>query len=294
MPYSHLSGAVVTDSGSLEHQQAMLEQPVAVRDGDDLIATVEAQPELDIKPTQEEGDKVTRIELNTEDGEVVTEEGQGDTQSESTDGEEFIPSDDVSQAADTAGAEMASALAGQNELLAQAVERGLDPAVIEQMTAEFDGEGAISEASYKALAEAGYSKAFVDSYIAGQNAVATRFAESIVAYAGGAERFEALKDFMVTNSPAQVQAFNDAVERNDVATIKALLDSGKVLMGKSHGNAPKRNLTAAAKPKAVTVGKEPEGFESQAAMIKAMSDKRYGRDSAYTREVELKVFKSKF
>lgn len=298
MPYSHLSGAIVTDGQIEAHEQAMLEQPVSVRDGDDRIEFSLTEPENE----QEEpsGDE-TNVEVNVsteneEESEETTEDTEGEDSGEDSDGEQEV---DYSKADTATINEVAKTLVeaenGQKELIKEAVEKGLDPALMAVMEDEISKSGKLSAASYEALAKVGYSKTFVDAFIAGQEAVAQKFVNAIHGFAGGAENYSKLTAFIGANHPELAEAFNSAIERSDVTTIKAILSTGKELHKKTFGKAPARNVANMAKPAATAETKpEAKGFESRAEMVKAMSDPRYAKDAKYRREVELRVFASNF
>ncbi len=290
MPYSHLSGAIVTDGQVEAHEQAMLEQPVSVRDGDDLIQFTPAE-EVDTGADDE-----SRIEVN------VNTDGEGDettTEEGSEDGAEVEPEVDYSKAdtssIDEVGKALIEAESGQKELIQEAVEKGLDPALMAVMEDEISKSGKLSAASYEALSKVGYSKTFVDAFIAGQEAVAQKFVNAIHGFAGGAENYSKLTTFIGANHPELAEAFNAAIERSDVTTIKAILSTGKELHRKTFGKTPARNVANMAKPAATAeVKPEVKGFDSRAEMVKAMSDPRYAKDAKYRREVELRVFASNF
>lgn len=295
MPYSHLSGAIVTDGQVEAHEAAMLEQPVSVRDGDDLIQLNLGEEVHADEHTEDE----SRIEVNINtdgDEESTTEEDSGDSEEAGSEVEQEV---DYSKADTSTIDEVAKTLVeaenGQKELIQEAVEKGLDPALMAVMEDEISKSGKLSAASYEALAKVGYSKTFVDAFIAGQEAVAQKFVNAIHGFAGGAENYTKLTTFIGANHPELADAFNAAIERSDVTTIKAILSTGKELHKKTFGKAPARNVANMAKPAAVAETKpEVKGFESRAEMVKAMSDPRYAKDAKYRREVELRVFASNF
>lgn len=292
MPYSHLTNAVISDSDA-----EMIQKSVDVRDGDDLL-------EVNLPEEDEETTSTTSGEASESD-EVETEgeetQGDGETSDEEVEGTE--PKLPEYQAADPkdlneAAALMSEADEGQADLIAKAMENGLTQDAVDKANAEFAKDGKFSEGTYEALAKAGYSKSFVTSYMAGQEAVATKFVQSIYNHVGGQENFTKVTQHLAEHKPEVAQAFDAAVERNDVATIRALLDSAVAEFRQSPATkAPKRNLAASAKP--VNSGanskvKQVEGFTNRQEMVKAMSDKRYERDAAYRREVELKVLHATF
>ncbi|WVX92112.1 capsid assembly scaffolding protein [Aeromonas phage phiA014S] len=301
MPYSHLTNAVISDADA-----EMIQKPVTVRDGDDLLEV--NLPEDDKSNVQEDagtedGEKV-EVKISTDGDDEA--EADGDADSEGDDGEgssdeeltlpEYQSADpkDLTEAA----ALMAEAEAGQADLAAKAIEAGLSQESLDKAKAEYEKDGKFSEESYAELAKAGFSKSFIDSYMAGQAAVAERFVKSIYGHVGGEENFTKITAHIAENKPEMAQAFDAAVGRNDVATIRALLDAAVAEVRQSPASkAPKRNLANAAKPAKPAGSKaadKVEGFASRAEMVKAMSDPRYGKDAAFRREVELKVFHSQF
>jgi hypothetical protein len=286
MPYSHLTNAVV--SGELtEHEQAMIAAPVAVRDGDDSISIEmpSEEPEVEQEEAQLEDEPEVEQEVESE-GESESEEGEGEAELEIPD----VDPKDITEA----GAALTEAQEGQKALIEQAVKNGLDAALIPAMEAEFEEHGKLSEGSYEALAAAGYSRQFVDSYIKGQQAIVNKFVESVVEYAGGREVFAKIQEAMAENQSLGA-AFNAAIERNDIVTIKALIDSGKVTLRSKFGVKPKRDLTVSAKPAAQKpAAQKVEPFANRQEMVKAMSDKRYARDAAYRAQVEARVIASSF
>lgn len=293
MPYSHLSNAVISNdtAASIEHQEAMVAQPVDVRDGDDSIT-------FNIEPVVHEEENVDRVEINTETGEASGEEEEitleeGEPEHEQTEelSEELTELPDVGdiQSFEEAGKAVHQAQEGTEEIIKSALERGLPPEMVPTLQAEYASDEGLSEASYEALAEAGYSKTFVDAYIQGQEAIAAKFVETIYDYAGGKDTFAKLQETMGQND-SMAQAFNDALDRNDVVTMKALMDSARTTLTQKYGNRPARDLAKVAKPAAAPkAAPSVQPFESRGEMVQAMADPRYSRDPAYRQAVEARV-----
>ena len=161
-----------------------------------------------------------------------------------------------------------------------------------RIQAEYEGDG-ISEQSYKELAEAGYSKAFVDSYIKGQEALVDAYVNQVVAFAGGQERFSALHAHLQSNNPDAVASLENALENRDIGTLKAIINLASQSFNSKFGKPSARSVTKRATP-AKPVVTQRKGFESRDAMVKAMSDSRYRHDSNYRRQVEQMVIDSTF
>lgn len=161
---------------------------------------------------------------------------------------------------------------------------GLDMAAL---NSEFAQTGALSEASYAALATAGFDQATVNSYVAGQQALATQFQNDVKsATPGGAEKYgEMLEWAKVHLSPADIKAYNDAMATNDPARAKLAVAGLGASFTAAVGNEPVlqggRTSAGAA-----------DVFESLAQMKVAMSDKRYKTDHAYRASVQAKLGRS--
>lgn len=279
-------------SGELtEHEEKMISQPIDVRDGDDAISfNVEEEHEInvvqhEVEEPEVEEPEVGRIEINTETGEVEEPEVELEEGSE-----EEVEFNDVDSAdLDSVGAELVEAFQGQEALIQEALGKGLEQASMDSIKAEFEADGKLSEDSYKALEAVGYSKTFVDAYIRGQEAVAAKFAQSVQAYAGGQAQFAKISEF-ISQDATMTDAFNSALDRNDVTTVKALIDSAKGSLRQSFGVKPQRDITKGAKPAVASPTQHKvEPFGSREEMVKAMADVRYQRDASYRAEVEKRV-----
>ena len=150
---------------------------------------------------------------------------------------------------------------------------------------EFMANGELSEDSYAKLEKAGIPKAMVDSYIKGQQAIAEKFVADIKAIAGGEEGYAALAHWIEGNvSKEELEAYNSVMCSGKKEVIRLAVQGMYSRFQASAGIEPK--LTHG---KANTERNSNGGFQSTDEMIRAMQDKRYGRDAAYTRLVENKV-----
>lgn len=298
-----VNSAVLTGSTPEEHQENMLALDVAARDGDDAIElnTNSDDPygsDVDPFGEQDEGRMQVRISADGSD-EPDSEEQQGDTEEsqseEVTEGEpeEFKPIGETPADINEASQQLEEHEAGFNDMVATAIERGLSQDAVTRIQQEYQNEDSLSDESYRELAEAGYSKAFVDAYIRGQEALVNQYVDKVMDFVGGRERFQQVYGHMQTNNHEGAEALIKAFESRDVATMKTILNLAGQSRDKTFGKKAERTITKRATP-AKPVARKAEGFESQAEMIKAMSDPRYRSDSKYRREVEQKVIDSKF
>lgn len=295
-----VNSAVMSGSTQGEHEQAMLALDVAARDGDDAIelAQEEEHVERDLYDNtdpfgMEDDEDRIQVRIGEEaDAEEDTEVASEEVTDDSSD-EEFQPLGDTPEELLTASEQLGEHEEGFQEMINIAAERGMSAEAIERIQQEYESEDGISAKSYAELAEIGYTKAFVDSYIRGQEALVEQYVASVIEYAGGREKFDALHTHLETHNPEAAQSLEAALENRDLATIKAIINLAGQSRAKTFGRKPTRSVTTRAipaKPQAPKV----EGFASRGEMVKAMSDPRYRTDSAYRRSVEQKVYHSKF
>ena len=298
-----VNSAVLTGSTPEEHQENMLALDVAARDGDDAIElnTNSDDPygsDKDPFGEPEEGRMQVRISADGSD-EQDGEEGQGDEEgqleevTEEGEPEEFKPIGETPADINEASQQLEEHEAGFNDMVATAIERGLSQDAVTRIQQEYQNEDSLSDESYRELAEAGYSKAFVDAYIRGQEALVNQYVEKVMDFVGGRERFQQVYSHMQTNNPEGAEALIKAFESRDVATMKTILNLAGQSRDKTFGKKAERSIAKRATP-AKPAPRKAVGFESQAEMIKAMSDPRYRTDSKYRREVEQKVIDSTF
>lgn len=291
---------VVTGESASEHEQNMLALDVAARDGDDAIELreEEVETERDIYDNsdpfgQEDDEDRIQVRIGEEADVEVTDDASEDTVDADSSDVDFEPLGDTPEDLLTASAQLGEHEEGFQEMINIAAERGLSTDAITRIQQEYESDEGISAKSYAELAEIGYTKAFVDSYIRGQEALVEQYVTSVIEYAGGREKFEALHTHLETHNPEAAQSLETALENRDLATVKAIINLAGQSRAKSFGRKPERSVTTRAIPARPQAPKA-EGFASRGEMIKAMSDPRYRTDSAYRRSVEQKVYHSNF
>lgn len=157
----------------------------------------------------------------------------------------------------------------------------------EGLLATYNEAGSLSDDQYKQLEEAGFPKTVVDAYIAGAEAKSNQFATAVMNHVGGSETYTKLTAFVQGQGEEAVNAYNKMIETADLSTIKMYLSGVKAQMDAKYGTS---NPTVMGKVNVAKAG----GYTDQGEMIKAMSDKRYGRDAKYTKAVEARVLVSNF
>lgn len=291
-----VNSAVMSGGSVEEHEQNMLALDVAARDGDDAIelASDEEETERDLydnsDPFGQEDDE-GRIQVRIGDGSEPTDVDTGEEGFEGA--EEFTPLGDTPEELVAASEQLGEHEEGFQEMINIAAERGMSVDTIEAIQREYEENEELSDESYAKLAEIGYTKAFIDSYIRGQEALVEQYVNNVIEYAGGRERFDALYNHLETHNPEAAQSLDNALTNRDLATVKAIINLAGESRAKAFGRKPTRSVTSRAIPAKPQATKR-EGFADRSEMIKAMSDPRYRTDANYRRQVEQKVIDSNF
>ena len=154
-------------------------------------------------------------------------------------------------------------------------ERGLDFSVFQQ---EYNETGQLSEDAYLALQEAGIEPQMVDTWIAGQEAIADQQIDSIYNMVGGEQAYNQMLEWAGDNlQPWEMDAFNDQIESLDANSMFAV----QGLMARMQNDEGSPPILYQGEPSQYSAPK----YDSLAQLTSAMSDPRYASDPAYRREV---------
>lgn len=162
--------------------------------------------------------------------------------------------------------------------------KGVDWADLEKTYTE---KGELTAEQLQNLEKAGYPKSVVDAYIRGMEAEYDRLARHVVESAGGQEEFIKLQTFASQQNADYKKMWNDTMNSGNIMAIQTMLRGIKADMVQTMGSS---NPTIMGASGAVSTD---AGFNSKQEMVTAMADPRYGKDKAYTREIEQKVINSK-
>lgn len=159
-------------------------------------------------------------------------------------------------------------------------QRGLD---VTKLTEEYTSKGGLSDETYGNLEKAGLPRPFVDAWIAGREATAQAHAQRLFEEAGGEKEFRQVQAWARVNlPPAELKGYNDAVAQGNLEIMALAIRGLHARYVASVGQRPELlggdTSTSAS-----------EGYSSQDAVVKAMSDPRYRTDPAYRAEVERKL-----
>lgn len=161
-------------------------------------------------------------------------------------------------------------------------DKGLDFDVFQQEYAE---NGGLSEDAYQALQEAGFPRSMVDSWVAGQDALAAQMTSEMYDVAGGGEQYAQMVQWAADSLPeSEVAAYNATMESGDPNMIRLAVQG---LNARYRSEAEPTLMQGGTG--AVSSGGR---FESTAELTAAMGDPRYAKDPAYRQSIADKLAKS--
>lgn len=160
-----------------------------------------------------------------------------------------------------------------------------------QFYEEFNTTGSLSDASYEKLAKQGITKADVDIYIRGQQALATTFSNSVIEAAGGETAYNELIQWASTNvDKATIEEYNKAVQTLDTNKAKELIEFVAFKKSKQQPQEVKPNRLEGV---ASEDGGGIKPFSDKNEWYKATANRLYGKDVKYTSMVDRRYLASK-
>lgn len=150
---------------------------------------------------------------------------------------------------------------------------------------EFASSGELSDDSFDELSKMGYPREMVETYIKGMQSAQNADADAVMDVAGGSKGYEELTDWAKDNMPEnELLLYNQMVATGTDNAKMAVewLMSKREAAGGVEPNLLSGKSQAPAK----------DEFRSTAEVVAAMKDTRYGKDPAYTRDVEEKLGRS--
>ena len=150
---------------------------------------------------------------------------------------------------------------------------------------EFSSKGELSSDSFAELEQMGYPKEMVETYIQGMKASSTADVDAVMEVAGGTDGYQELTDWAKANMQSnELEMYNNMVGTgtdNAKMAVEWLMSKREAVEG-----VEPTLITGKAKAAAK------DEFRSTAEVVTAMKDKRYGKDPAYTKDVEQKLSRS--
>lgn len=256
------------------------------------MATIEVQEpaenteQAEEQQQQEQQQQEQQQENNTTDEKNIGDDENSDDDGNSEDAKEPAETNNEEKADESKAVEdtIKATKESTEEAAKTLSEKGIDYGAL---TTEYEEKGALSEDTYKKLADAGYPKAVVDTYIRGIEAANEAFVNSVYTVAGGKAEYDKLSNYIQSKGKDAVEGFNDALMNGSLSTVKMLINGFKAEMTLRNGT-QKASVLGSGSPAGTS------GFANEADMDKAMDDPRYGVDDEYTKQVTKRLSKSKF
>lgn len=157
----------------------------------------------------------------------------------------------------------------------------------DDLSAKYWDKGTLDDSDYAALEKSGIPKNIVDQFIAGQEAILNTTRSQVFESVGGEDTYVAMTEWAAENlSEAEIDAYNRAVNSNDLSMVQMAVKGLKAQYAASEGFEPKRNVTGGNAKKGADV------YRSIAELEKDINDSRYKNDPAFRRDVESKLARS--
>ena len=154
---------------------------------------------------------------------------------------------------------------------------------------EYMETGGLKDASYKLLEDAGISKEYANTYIAGVKALGEQIGNQVKDSVGGSGDYQNMVEWAQANySPEQIQAYDNAVNSGDVQL--AML-TARGLQADYQNSSGYEGQTVSGDTSMRMSGNS-DVFRSNAEVTAAMKDPRYETDIAYRQDIRDKLERS--
>ena len=155
--------------------------------------------------------------------------------------------------------------------------------VVGKATLEFEEKGELSEETFAELEKAGLPKEYVESYIAGQQALVERNALDLYNSIGGEEEYDGMIQWAGESlSEQEVETFNELVVNGTPEQQRLAIKGLHAQYRGATGSGP-------ALKQGTTSGNSVKPFSSTKELQRAMSDRRYAEVPSYREEVERRL-----
>ena len=181
--------------------------------------------------------------------------------------------------------ELEKKMSAPNEQAAETETPQSEPVSFTKFADEYAEAGELTADSFTELEGMGYPKEMVETYINGMNAAQTADATQVMEVVGGEEGYKELTDWA-----------RDALDTKELELYNQMVGTGtdnakmavEWLVSKREAMEGSEPTLLAGKASAPAK----DEFRSTAEVVAAMKDPRYGKDSAYTKDVEGKLGRS--
>lgn len=160
--------------------------------------------------------------------------------------------------------------------------------VFEEFGRKYAEQGGFTDEDYQALSDKGFPKEVVSVYEAGLKSLVEARSNAASSAVGGTENLQQIQSWAGQSlSDAELNAFNQQLSAAQTPEAVGVIYEALAVRFRAAGG--ESSLV-----KGNSGGARSAGFANRSEMVAAMSDPRYGKDDAYTREVELKTSNASF
>ena len=164
-------------------------------------------------------------------------------------------------------------------------EAGTSEPQFDKFSEEFASSGELSADSFDELGKMGYPREMVETYIKGMQNASNADADAVMGVAGGSSEYDELTGWARDNMPENELLLYNQMVGTGTDNAKMAVEW---LMSKREGAGGVEPTLLSGKSQAPAK----DEFRSTAEIVSAMKDPRYGKDPAYTRDVEDKLGRS--
>ena len=155
------------------------------------------------------------------------------------------------------------------------------------LTAEYAENGELATESYEKLEQSGIPRALVDSYIEGQQTIASQAQSRVYESVGGEDAYRAMIDWAGENlADSEIDAYNNAVNNRDFASVELAVNGLKARYASEQGSEPSRIVEGG------VANNTGGAYRSLAELMTDMQSPQYSDDSAFRADVAKKQERS--
>lgn len=157
---------------------------------------------------------------------------------------------------------------------------------MDDLTAEYEQSGQLSDESYEKLTKIGLDRKYVDGYIKGQEALSLQYQSEVFNVIGGQDKYMEMVNWAARNlSGDEINAFNNSVNGGDLEQAKMTVRGLFSRFSETEGSEPQL-------VKGSTSGETGSVFRSVSELTEAMKNPKYKTDQAYRQDVINKLSRS--
>ena len=152
---------------------------------------------------------------------------------------------------------------------------------------EFADKGELTNESYEELAKQGLNKDLVDSFIAGQNAIAEQQSNEMHSIVGGKESYDQMVNWASENlTETESKAFNAIMDKGNKDEMQLAINGMSSRWKSAVGGNEPRTIRGTA-PRINS-----DVFKSTYEVAEAINNPKYAKDTFYRKQVEDKIKRS--